>query len=47
LVAASMWRKLCQTLGIFEGMVLWTNDVGVWWVKLCSSPFAWPLATWC
>ncbi len=24
-----------------EGVVLWTKDVKVWWVKLCNSTFAW------
>ncbi len=46
LVTTSMWGKFCQTLGSFEGMALWTEDVGVWWVKFYSSPFAWLLATW-
>ncbi len=39
-VVTSMWRKFNQILGSFKGMVLWTKDVGVEWVKFCSLSFA-------
>jgi hypothetical protein len=47
LVITWLWWQLYQTPRSIEGLVLQIKNVGVWWIKLCSSTFAWSLTIWC